>query len=115
MNNVNATIVGAIAGDGGTGSGNSVNNNSVSEDRGGAAAAAAAAVAAAAAAVASARGCNANNTGSSIDTSQQLSNTISITTGKILDRFDWKSRNIFGLSINNNNILFNNNKFISEK
>ena len=81
MNNVNATIVGAIAGDGG--SGNSVNNNSVSEDRGGAAAAAAAAVAAAAAAVASARGCNANNTGSSIDTSQQLSNSISITTGKL--------------------------------
>ena len=80
MNNVNATIVGAIAGDGG--SGNSVNNNSVSDDRGGAAAAAAAAVAAAAAAVASARGCNANNTGSSIDTSQQLSNTISITSGK---------------------------------
>ena len=40
MNNVNATIVGAIAGDGGTGSGNSVNNNSASEDRGGAAAAA---------------------------------------------------------------------------
>ena len=60
-----------------------VNNNSVSEDRGGAAAAAAAAVAAAAAAVASARGCNANNNGSSIDTSQQLSNTISITTGKL--------------------------------
>merc|ERR1719322_426839 len=81
MNNVNATIVGAIAGDAGAGSGNSVNNNSVSDDRGGAAAAAAAAVAAAAAAVASARGCNANNTGSSIDTSQQLSNTISITTG----------------------------------
>jgi hypothetical protein len=83
MNNVNATIVGAIAGDGGTGSGSSVNNNSVSEDRGGAAAAAAAAVAAAAAAVASARGCNANNTGSSIDTSQQLSNSISISTGKL--------------------------------
>ena len=83
MNNVNATIVGAIAGDGGTGSGSSLNNNSVSEDRGGAAAAAAAAVAAAAAAVASARGCNANNTGSSIDTSQQLSNSISITTGKL--------------------------------
>ena len=82
MNNVNATIVGAIAGDGGTGSSNSVNNNSVNDDRGGAAAAAAAAVAAAAAAVASARGCNASNTGSSIDTSQQLSNTISITTGK---------------------------------
>ena len=82
MNNVNATIVGAIAGDVGAGSGNSVNNNIVSDDRGGAAAAAAAAVAAAAAAVASARGCNANNTGSSIDTSQQLSNTISITTGK---------------------------------
>jgi len=80
MNNVNATIVGAIAGDGGNGNGSSVNNNSVNEDRGGAAAAAAAAVAAAAAAVASARGCNANNTGSSNDTSQQLSNSISLTT-----------------------------------
>ena len=82
MNNVNATIVGAIAGDG---NGSSVSNNSVNEDRGGAAAAAAAAVAAAAAAVASARGCNANNTGSSIDTSQQLSNSISLTTGIIFD------------------------------
>ena len=85
MNNVNATIVGAIAGDGGNGNGSSVNNNSVNEDRGGAAAAAAAAVAAAAAAVANARGCNANNTGSSIDTSQQLSNSISLTTGIIFD------------------------------
>ena len=83
MNNVNATIVGAIAGDGGTGSGNSVNNNSADGSRG-AAAAAAAAVAAAAAAVASARGCNANNTaGSCNETSQQLSNAISITTGKL--------------------------------
>ena len=85
MNNVNATIVGAIAGDGGNGNGSSVSNNSVNEDRGGAAAAAAAAVAAAAAAVASARGCNANNTGSSIDTSQQLANSISLTTGIIFD------------------------------
>ena len=31
MNNVNATIVGAIAGDGGNGNGSSVNNNSVNE------------------------------------------------------------------------------------
>ena len=84
MNNVNATIVGAIAGDtGGTGSGSSLNNTNVDGNRG-AAAAAAAAVAAAAAAVASTRGCNANNsTGSSNETSQQLSNAISITTGKL--------------------------------